>query len=110
MITKSKYGLKELEKDFGVLTFGRLLKSHRLGEEMSQVEMAKSLKISKQSLNDLESGRTLPSVSRAAEIASRIGLMPATLIELAIQDQLRREKLNFTVHIQESQAKSKKAS
>ena len=51
----TKYGLKELEAEFGELTFGRLLRSHRMGEELSQVEMAKLLKISKQSLNDLES-------------------------------------------------------
>ena len=59
----TKYGLKELEGEFGELTFGRLLKSHRLGEEMTQVQMAKLLKISKQSLNDLESGRTIPSIA-----------------------------------------------
>ena len=59
----TKYGLKELEAEFGELSFGRLLKSHRLGEEMTQVQMAKLLKISKQSLNDLESGRTIPSIA-----------------------------------------------
>jgi DNA-binding XRE family transcriptional regulator len=103
----TKYGLKELESEFGELTFGRILKSHRLGEEMSQVEMAKHLKISKQSLNDLESGRAIPSIARAVEIAKRIGLMAATLVELAIQDQLRREKLDMTVKIDEGKAKKK---
>lgn len=105
-----KYGLKELENEFGVLTFGRLLKSHRLGEEMSQVEMAKFLGISKQSLNDLESGRTIVSISRAVEIAERLGLMTATLVELVIQDQIHRENLNFKVKIQDRRAKTKKAS
>jgi putative transcriptional regulator len=106
----TKYGLKELEKEFGTLTFGRLLRSHRLGEEMSQVQMAKLLKMSKQSLNDLESGRTLPSIARAAEIAKKIGLMEATLVELAIQDQIHRVKLNLHVTIEGSKGKSKKAS
>jgi DNA-binding XRE family transcriptional regulator len=97
----TKYGLKELELEFGELTFGRLLKSHRLGEEMSQVSMAKLLKISKQSLNDLESGRTIPSISRACEIAKRIGLAEVTLVELCIQDQINRLRLKFTVKIQD---------
>jgi transcriptional regulator with XRE-family HTH domain len=109
MSTEKHYGLKELEKEFGELTFGRLLKSHRLGEEMSQVEMAKLLKISKQSLNDLESGRTIPSIARAAEIAKRIGLMEATLVELSFQDQIRREKLSLLVKV-ESTKKIKKVS
>lgn len=105
-----KYGLKELETEFGELTFGRFLKSHRLGEEMSQVQMAKLLKLSKQSLNDLENERTIPSISRASAIAKKIGLMEATLVELAIQDQIRREKLNLIVKIEGSKVKSKKAS
>ncbi len=103
----TKYGLKELEAEFGELTFGRLLKSHRLGEEMSQVQMAKLLKISKQSLNDLESGRAIPSIARASEVAKKIGLMEATLVELAIQDQIRREKLNLVVKVEDSKSKRK---
>lgn len=105
MNTKSKYTLHHLEKDFGSLTFGRLLRSHRLGEEISQVAMAKTLRISKQSLNDLESGRTLPSVGRAAAIAKKLNLFQGTLVELAIQDQLDREKLNLKVRISESKSK-----
>lgn len=105
----TKYGLKELEAEFGELTFGRLLRSHRMGEELTQVEMAKLLKISKQSLNDLESGRTIPSISRAFEIAKKIGLMEATLVELAIQDQFRHEKMNLVVKV-EGRKKIKKAS
>jgi len=72
--------------------------------------MAKALKMSKQSLNDIENGRTLPSIARASEIAKRIGLMEATLVELAIQDQIRREKLNLVVKVEDSKGKPKKAS
>ncbi len=109
MSIKKKYGLKQLEKEFGVLTFGRLLHSHRLGEEISQVEMAKTLGISKQSLNDLEAGRTLPSIARAAEVARKLNLMEATLVELTIQDQLDREKLNLNVKILERTRKRRAA-
>lgn len=103
----TKYGLKELEAEFGELTFGRLLKAHRLGEDMSQVEMAKHLNISKQSLNDLESGRTIPSIARASEIAKKIGLMEATLVELAIQEQINREHLDLVVNVEELKTKKK---
>ena len=37
-----KIGTAEIEKEFGVLTFGRLLKAHRQGEEITQVGFAKS--------------------------------------------------------------------
>lgn len=99
----------EIEKRHGALTFGRLLKSHRLGEEMSQVEMAKMLRLSKQSLNDLESGRRIPSIKRAVTIARKIGLMEDLLVQLVLQDQINKEKLKFKVSVVSS-GPSKKAS
>ena len=104
-----KYGLKELERDFGKLTFARALKAYRLGEEISQVDMAKFLKISKQSLNDLENGRTIPSIKRAAEIAKKIGRVESVYIELAIQDQIDKAKIDLKITLVPIK-KSKKAS
>lgn len=100
MSTKAtKFSLAEIEKQFGPLTFGRLLKSHRLGEELTQVEMAKQLKMSKQSLNDLEHGRKVPSIRRAVEIARKIGVMQELVIQLVLQAQVSREKLRFIVRV-----------
>ena len=100
MSTKTKkVGLAEIEKQFGPLTFGKLLKSHRLGEELTQVEMAKQLKMSKQSLNDLEHGRKIPSIRRAVEIAGKMGVMEELVVQLVLQDHVRREKLSFTVTV-----------
>ena len=100
MSTKmKKVGLAEIEKQRGPLTFARLLKSHRLGEELSQVEMAKLLKISKQGLNDLERGRKIPSIRRAVKIARKMGLMEDLILQLVLQDQIRKEKLNFIVSV-----------
>ena len=96
---KIKYGIKNLEKEFGRLTFAKVILSFRLCEEMTQVEMAKKLKISKQSLCDLEKGRRIPSFNRAARIAKVLGMSPQTFIQLAITDQLRKEKLNYKVEI-----------
>lgn len=97
--TSKKMGVADIEKQFGALTFGRLLKSHRLGEELTQVELAKHLKISKQSLNDLEHGRKIPSIRRAVQIAKRMGVMEELVVQLILQDHVRREKLNFTVSV-----------
>jgi DNA-binding XRE family transcriptional regulator len=100
MSTKTKkVGLADIEKQYGPLTFGRLLKSHRLGEELTQVEMAKLLKMSKQSLNDLEHGRKVPSIRRAIEIARKMEVMEELVVQLVLQDHVRREKLNFTVSV-----------
>ncbi len=100
MTTKNKeYGSKELESDFGPLTFGNALESSRLGEELSQKEFALMLGISPQSLCDIEKGRTIPTVKRAVKIARKLKMPEKTWISLALQDLLRREKLNYTVKV-----------
>ncbi len=98
MSTK-KYGVKELEKDFGHLTFGKILVAHRQGEGLSQVKLAKFLGISKQSLNDLESERRIPSINRAIKIAKKISILPELAVELVLQAQVNQEKLKLKVSV-----------
>ena len=97
MNTKKVYGLEDFEKEHGPLTFGEALVSYRLGEEISQSEMAKKIGISPQSLCDMENGRRIPSPKRAVKIAQIIGEPERFWIKLALQDGLRREKLDFRV-------------
>ena len=94
-----KIGIAEIEKEFGVLTFGRLLKAHRQGEEITQVSFAKMLGISKQSLNDLESGRKLPSLRRAMTIAKKIHLLPEMAVQVILQEQINKENLKLSVSV-----------
>jgi transcriptional regulator with XRE-family HTH domain len=102
MSTKQKFGLKELEKEHGPLTFGEALESYRLGEEISQADMAKKIGISAQSLCDIEKGRRIPTPKRAAKIAQVIGEPEMFWIKLALQDGLRKEHLNFNVSLSPS--------
>ncbi|MBK7963225.1 MAG: helix-turn-helix transcriptional regulator [Bdellovibrionales bacterium] len=90
---------RDIEKLYGPLTFGNLLKAHREGDELTQVEMAKKIKLSKQALNDIENGRKIPSISRAVALAKKIGILPELAVELVLQDQLDREKLKMTVKV-----------
>lgn len=99
MSTKKKYGTKEFAKDFGPLTFGDALSSHRLCDEITQKEFALFLGISPQSLCDIEKGRKIPSPSRAAKIARQLKQPESFWIRLALQDILRKEKLNYTVSV-----------
>jgi transcriptional regulator with XRE-family HTH domain len=99
MSTKKHYGTEELKRDFGPLTFGNALESYRLGEEMSQKELALFLGISPQSLCDLEKERRIPSPARAAKIARKLKKSESFWIQLALQDTLRKEKLDYTVSV-----------
>ncbi len=99
MTTKETYGLEEIERDYGPLTFGKALWSHRKCEEMTQKEFAKLLGIAPSSLCDLEKGRKIPSPDRAAKIARKIGMSEKTWVRLAIQDMLRAADLEYTVSV-----------
>lgn len=107
---KPKYGVRDLQKDFGELTFADVLRAHRESEELTQQEMANFLEITKQSLCDLEKGRKIPSLKRAESIARKFGMLPESFIELALQDQLRKLSLNYSVSIVREKHKRKKVS
>lgn len=106
MTTKKKnhYGTTELNRDIGrgPLTIARLLVAHRLGEEMSQKDFAKLLGITPASLCDMEKGRKIPSPTRAAKIAKKLGMLEISWVQMAIQDQLRKENLHFEVSLKKA--------
>ena len=101
MNIKGSY-FEKLEKTYGPLTFGSLLKSFRQADEMSQVDFAKKLGLSRQNVSDLESGRRIPSAQRASKIAKKLGLPETALIKLAIQDSLNRDGFKLEVNIKSS--------
>jgi len=99
MNTKSSY-LEKLERQYGPLTFGTMLKSWRESEELTQTAFAKKLGLSVQNLNDLERGRRIPTPSRAARIAKKLGLPEIGLIQLALRDALAREGFKYDVKLE----------
>ena len=101
MTTKHIY-LEDLEKKYGPLTFKSLLCSHRLGEEWTQTEMAKNLRVSRKSLSDLERGRKIPSIRQAIQIAKKIGIWEGLVIQLVLQAQVEKEKLNYKILVSSS--------
>lgn len=78
-------------------SLGEFLRVHRMGEELSQVDFAKQLGISKQRLCDIEHNRFAVSIRLAKEIAKKLELPAEWLVKLALQDQLKKEKLSLKV-------------
>lgn len=98
MTTKSYF--ERLEKRFGVMTFADMLKAWREAEDMSQTSFAKKIGLSVQNLNDLEKGRRIPSPSRAAKIAKKLGLPEMGMIQLALKDALVKEGFDYDVKLE----------
>jgi transcriptional regulator with XRE-family HTH domain len=102
MITKdTKKTLQYLEGLMGEkLTLGLLLLSIRQGEELSQVEFAKNLGLSRQALCDIERGRRVISIKKAIEYAEILGYPEKQFIRLCLQDMVDRENVGFVVELE----------
>ncbi len=103
MSTKNKMTdktLASIEKITGEkLTLGKLLWAIRESEEVSQVNFAEKLDISKQHLCDLEHNRKTVSPRLAAGYAKKLGYSTNQFIRLSLQDMIDREGLNVSVEI-----------
>ena len=103
MVTKRKKSaaMKFLENITGApLSLGKFLHSIRMGEEMSQVEFAGQLGISRSHLCDIEKGRKLVSPERAVIFAKILKYSSEQFVRLALQDQVEKAGLKFKVKIE----------
>ena len=83
----------------GPLTFGNMLKSFRLADEISQADWAQKLNIPRAYLCDIEHGRRTVSVQKAAQFAKTLGYLEKQFVALALEDQLRDAGINAQVEL-----------
>jgi len=92
--------LKDLEKITGSkLTLGKFLWALRQADEISQVDFADKLSITRQHLCDIEHGRKAVSPKLAAKYAAILGHSKEQFIRLALQDLVDREGLNVQIEV-----------
>lgn len=100
MSTKNKVSAKKaVRKLTGHISFGEMLLSFRQAQELTQVEMAEKLDISKQDLCNIEKGRKLVSVERAVSFAKALEMPAKTFAKYVLQDQLQKAGLKGEVEI-----------
>ena len=100
MTTRKKYGTKELEKDYGAVTFAKLLSTYRLTAELTQSELGDKIGgLSRGIVCDYENGRRIPSPAKAAEIAKNLGEIESYWVQVAVQDYLRQYDLDYKVKL-----------
>lgn len=100
MNTKNKIRAKiAIRTVLGDISFGEMIFSYRQAQEITQVEMAERLNISKQDLCNIEKGRKYVSVERAISFAKSLGMPSKTFAKYALQDQLRKAGLRGEVLI-----------
>ena len=99
MTTKKKKSeaRRVLEEITGPLTVASHLKAIRVGDELTQDAFAAQLGVSKQHLSDIENGRKVVSVERAAAWAKLLGYSEKLFVQLALQGELDRAGLEYEV-------------
>ena len=83
-----------MERMIGPFTFARFVRVWRELQEMTQVEAAAKIGVTKARLCDLEHGKRLASVELARRIAKKLGAPETLAIECCLQDQLRKARVN----------------
>lgn len=92
--------LKDIEKITGTkLTLGKLIWAIRQADDISQVDFAGKLKITRQHLCDIEHDRKAVSPKLAAKYAAILGYSKEQFIRLSLQDLVDREGLNVRVEV-----------
>lgn len=100
MSTKPSPARKFLEKLRGKpLSFGQLIESLRRCDEISQVELAMKMKMTRAYLCDIEKGRRPVGPGTAAKFAQAMGYSVSQFIATAIEDQLRKAGLRWHVNL-----------
>jgi len=100
MSTKKSDARKFLEGLRGSpLTFGDMIESVRQCDEISQVELARKMEISRAHLCDIEKGRRTVTVERAAQFAKVLGYSVHQFVAVSLEDQLRKAGLKVKVHL-----------
>jgi transcriptional regulator with XRE-family HTH domain len=83
----------------GPLTFGEVVRAARDLNGISQAELARLLGVGRQSICDIEKGRALVSVEKAAKIAEALNHNKKLFVRLALQDQVAKAGLKLEVTV-----------
>lgn len=95
--TQAQKFLKELTGE--KLTFGKMIRSLRLSDEVSQSELARRMGKGRQYINDVENRRTAVSSTMAAMFALVMGYSVPMFVSKALEEQLEKEGLPLKVNL-----------
>jgi len=84
------------------MTFGSLIRSLRISDDITQVDLAKKLNVSKQFLSDVEHDRKDVGMEFAKKFAKVTGYSIEPLLELLILNQLKKSNLNYSVQLKKA--------
>jgi len=88
------------EDEMGPMTFGTFLVGVRHTMNISQVELARKLSVSRSMICEIEKARVLVSPALVMKIANIGGFPKDLAIKYCLEDQLRKAKIKMKVNVE----------
>ena len=104
MTTKKTISAREALKDVLKCSFGEFVRDIRECDELSQTELAKRMRVSRQFINAVEKDKAKVSLEMAIKIARALGYPYESFVEIFLNDLLRKSGIKKVVHLQSKAA------
>jgi len=104
MITKKTVSAREALKDIFEYSFGEFVRDIRLCDEISQTELAKRMRVSRQFIHAVEKDKANVSLEMTIKIARALGYPYEAFVEIFFNDMLKKSGINKVVHLESKAA------
>jgi transcriptional regulator with XRE-family HTH domain len=104
MTTKKSMPAREALKNVIKDSFGEFVRDIRECDEISQTDLAKRMRVSRQFINAIEKNKANISLEMAVRIAKALGYPYEAFVEVFLNDMLRKSGIRKVVHLQSKAA------
>ncbi len=100
MITKKTMSAREALKDVLQSSFGKFVRDIRECDEISQTELAKRMRVSRQFVHAIENDKATISLGMAIKISRALGYPYESFVEVFLNDMLKKSGIKKVVHLE----------
>lgn len=104
MTIKKTLSAREALKDILKCSFGEFVKDIRECDEISQVELAKRMHVSRQFIHAIEKDKANVSLEMAVKIARSLGYPYEAFVEILLNSMLKKSGIQKVVHLESKAA------
>lgn len=104
MTTRKSSSARDVLKDVLHSSFGEFVRDIRECDEITQTELAKRMRVSRQFINAVEKDKANISLEMAIKIARALGYPYDAFVEIFLNDLLRKSGIKKTVHLKSKSA------
>ena len=104
MTTKKTIPARKALRDILECSFGEFVRDIRECDEISQTELARRMRVSRQFIHAVEKDKANISLEMAIKIARKLGYPYEAFVEIFLNDMLRKSGIKKVVHLESKAA------